>query len=384
MKLDNSKLAILSSVPVFPEVYGASLRTCNIAKLASAFFHDVTLFSQTSAMSGIEGNVSKGNLSIIQKKKPINRSNKYLTHFKRILSCGSVEHIPWEKKMILSNDILQIESPYFYDFIKKTNKKYILDQHNIYWDFEIENNITNSYLYNKIILKLNKKKEFAAIDNANHILVTSEIDKKKILVFRPDIADKITVIPNCVNLKTLENSQIITKRKKIVLFLGLLYYFPNQIAVKSICEQIAPKFDDDVDFIIIGKGGDMYKNHPKNVKFLGYINDTTTYLNSANVCIAPLIYGSGTRIKILEYMAASKPVISTSKGAEGIEYTNKENIIIEDNIDNFADIINELLIDEERACAIGKSGAKLVKEKYDWKLYCNTLRNVYETVLRPV
>ncbi len=48
------------------------------------------------------------------------------------------------------------------------------------------------------------------------------------------------------------------------------------------------------------------------------------------------MFGSGTRFKILEYMAMGKPVVSTAKGAEGIDYTNDENIIIEDNIENYA------------------------------------------------
>ncbi|MDP3104078.1 MAG: glycosyltransferase, partial [Candidatus Methanoperedens sp.] len=108
------------------------------------------------------------------------------------------------------------------------------------------------------------------------------------------------------------------------------------------------------------------------------------FLSSADICIVPLRFGSGTRLKILEYMAACKPVISTSKGAEGIEYVDKENIIIEDNINNFVGIIKELLNEENRACEIGKSAEKLIKQKYEWNLYSNTLNDVYKIALNDI
>jgi hypothetical protein len=80
---------------------------------------------------GIEGTKHTENISIIQKADPKNSSNKYITNFKRILTRGTAENIPWEKKIILDHDLIQLESPYFYDFIKKTKKKYILER--FYW-----------------------------------------------------------------------------------------------------------------------------------------------------------------------------------------------------------------------------------------------------------
>ena len=383
MGTENSKLAILSSIPLFPEKYGGSLRTCNLARLADIFFPKVSIFSKTLGVLGTEGTKQLGNISIIQTADSKNSSNKYITHFTRILSRGTTQNIPWEKRMILDHDIIQLESPYFYDFIRMKKNKYILDQHNIYWELEAESKFTGNKAYNNLIYKFNKKKEIDAIKNASHVLVTSDTDKKKILEYIPFIGDKITVIPNCVNLNTKKNPHKRNSDKKTVLFIGLLHYYPNADAARMICEHIAPRFNEDVEFIIIGKGN-FYGTYPKNVKFLGYIKDIQPFLSSADICIAPLRFGSGTRLKILEYMAACKPVISTSKGAEGIEYVDKENIIIEDNINNFVGIIKELLNEENRACEIGKSAEKLIKQKYEWNLYSNTLNDVYKIVLNDI
>ena len=62
------------------------------------------------------------------------------------------------------------------------------------------------------------------------------------------------------------------------------------------------------------------------------------------------------------------PVISTTIGAEGIEYTMGSDIIIADEEKLFAEAIVGLLRDKERRLSIANNGRKLVEENYDWNL----------------
>ena len=156
-------------------------------------------------------------------------------------------------------------------------------------------------------------------------------------------------------------------------------YFPNSDAVQLICTKIAPKLDDKIRFIIIGKEPPTIRK-PKNVDFLGYVDDVKRYIRKSDICIAPLRYGSGTRLKILEYMALGKPVISTSKGAEGLEYINSVNMIIEDNIDSFPERILELIEKKSKRDEIGKNARQLIEEKYDWDIYKEKLVRIYEEI----
>ena len=191
------------------------------------------------------------------------------------------------------------------------------------------------------------------------------------------------MIPNCVDFKKYETySKIKEDNEEIlkILFIGLLSYPPNIEALYNICNIIAPDFEDNVEFIIVGKNPPKII-HPKNVKFLGFVDDVKKYILNSDICIAPLTYGSGTRLKILEYMAMGKPVISTSKGAEGIDYVNNKNIIIENNISNFPAIINDLWDDKSRRDQLGKEAKKLIKLSYDWQNYEKILNNIYEEVL---
>jgi glycosyltransferase involved in cell wall biosynthesis len=75
--------------------------------------------------------------------------------------------------------------------------------------------------------------------------------------------------------------------------------------------------------------------------------------------------GSGTRLKILEAMAMKKPVVSTTIGAEGIECTDKENILLADDEKYFAQKVILLLQDERLRKSLALKGYELVLHQYD-------------------
>jgi len=373
------ELRVLQPDQIYPHTTGGFLRTYNIARLASDYFK-TSVFGVSESVE-CEKNVN--NLRLVQEKKHENIINKLNYYYKSLFS---ENYNIWEPQTALIDfkedyGIIQIEGPFFFNYLKKSNiSNYILDEHNVYWEFNNFPFDMKYKIYNSLASKRNKKIEIDAIKGASNVLVCSERDKNEIIKEVPSAKEKITVIPNCVYLEeyeSIKSFKTFEKEKPIVLFMGLLSYEPNADAVKNICELIAPKLVNEVDFLIIGKNAPQIKA-PSNVKFLGYVEDIKSYVLNSDICIAPLRYGSGTRFKILEYMALKRPVISTSKGAEGINYTEGKNIIIEDKIEFFADRIIELLDSNSN---LGNNGFKLIKDQYDWKLYQKPLINVYEEVL---
>ena len=107
-------------------------------------------------------------------------------------------------------------------------------------------------------------------------------------------------------------------------------------------------------------------SHP-GVTVTGYVPDTRDFISSATLAIAPLNSGSGTRLKILEAMSMGKAVVSTSIGAEGIDYRNGFDITISDSREAFAESIIELLQNEHLHDSIGNNARLLVIKKYDWR-----------------
>ncbi len=373
---------------LFPEqinqekLTGGFLRTFNLAKLASEEFQ--TYIFGISENEEYESKFDEINL--VQEKKYENVLGK-VKHYSEGLFSENYSFMK-SKKAFLNFDhdrtVFQIEG-ILYNLLKKHNiNNYILDEFDVRWEFsEFPNFDFKSRIYNKIAANRDKRLEIKSLKNAAHVLVCSDRDKQVIIEEVPEIKGKITVIPNCVNYndydKYIKFENVENNFK--VLFVGLLSYQPNTDAVNNICNVIAPRCDDNVEFLIAGNNPPVIKNKPKNVKFLGYITDLKKCISEADICIAPLKYGSGTRLKILEYMAMGKPVISTFKGAEGINCINNKNIVIENNIASFAHVITDLLKDEKRRNQLGKQARKLINSTYDWQIYKKTLNNVYNEVL---
>ena len=171
-------------------------------------------------------------------------------------------------------------------------------------------------------------------------------------------------------------------------FMGSLSYQPNSTSINIYLNRVHPivkKEIPDIKFYIIGKDCPEWlmqqSKLDNSIKIIGFVKDVRSYICNADVCIAPIVAGSGTRLKILEYMAMGKPVVSTSIGAEGLEVENNRNILIADEWNRFAGIIVELLNSNCLSEKIGLNGRSLVEEKYDWKSIAEKQKRVYERLL---
>jgi glycosyltransferase involved in cell wall biosynthesis len=84
-----------------------------------------------------------------------------------------------------------------------------------------------------------------------------------------------------------------------------------------------------------------------SVKLVGHLKDVRPALRQSAICIVPIRLGGGTRLKILEAMALGTPVVSTAKGAEGLEVVNGEHLLVADEPAEFAGAIGRLVSDPD-------------------------------------
>ena len=87
-------------------------------------------------------------------------------------------------------------------------------------------------------------------------------------------------------------------------------------------------------------------------------------LSRASVCVVPLRIGSGTRMKILEAAAMAKPVVSTRLGAEGLNFTEGEEILLADDPAAFSRQVVRLLEDAAFRRAVGQADRRRVAQEY--------------------
>lgn len=262
-----------------------------------------------------------------------------------------------------------------------SNIPLILDEHNCHFTLTKEVGLGLFSQIHSFFL------ENMAIKRADKILAVSQEDKQDLIKYHKAEAKKLYIIPNGVNLERFKAKKYTKGEENIILFMGDLRHRPNQEAVKIIVSQLLPKLEKKVSkrFVveIVGKNPFSWlKDKEKALAFLkiiGFVKDVRPYICRATVAIAPIQSGSGTRIKILEYMAMGKPVVSTPKGAEGLEVNDGEDILLAQDWDVFVDHIKRILENPEFGDWLGRNAKKLVERKYNWDAIVERLIQMYNS-----
>jgi glycosyltransferase involved in cell wall biosynthesis len=102
------------------------------------------------------------------------------------------------------------------------------------------------------------------------------------------------------------------------------------------------------------------------INFIGPVNNVRYYYHQNSLAIVPILKGSGTRLKILEAMALGIPVVSTTKGAEGIDIESGHHILLADNPETMSKAVLQLLSDSTYYQYIRLNARHLVEKKYSW------------------
>ncbi|MCK4758476.1 MAG: glycosyltransferase, partial [Candidatus Aminicenantes bacterium] len=141
----------------------------------------------------------------------------------------------------------------------------------------------------------------------------------------------------------------------------------------------------EVKFFVVGQGPPpevQNLSKDKTITVTGRVDDVRPFLKKGRVFICPVRLGGGFRGKILEAMAIGRPVVSTSLGAEGIPAHQRENIILADNPEDFAQGVEDLMTDDKLFERIRTNARKLVEEKYSWEKGVKVMEGVLEKMMK--
>lgn len=159
-----------------------------------------------------------------------------------------------------------------------------------------------------------------------------------------------------------------------LIYNGALTYSANYDAMQYFVRDILPQIraqEPRVQLKITGRAPQFAINELSQdnvVSFTGYVPDVRAEVRSCTLCVVPLRTGGGTRLKILEAMAVGTPVITTTKGAEGLEMQNGEQLIIADSPAAFARATLQLLSDEPLRLRLARAALERVRQQYDWQI----------------
>lgn len=119
-----------------------------------------------------------------------------------------------------------------------------------------------------------------------------------------------------------------------------------------------------------------------DIEVTGTVNDVRPYYERAMAVVAPLQVGSGTRLKILEAMAAGVPVVSTRLGAEGLEVHGEADILFAETGEEFAAAIARLRSSPDLRNRLAIAGRALATERYDWRRLGDLLFQIHQKAAR--
>lgn len=315
---------------------------------------------------------------------PLYLQNKipYVEQLRRSDFKSVMKHIPPD------TDIFQITELFSYfvveSYLDSLPGKKVLDAHNVDY-LRLKAEFDSSPFLRKIagipIVKKLKRYELQAIKKMKYLLVCSEQDKK---IYQAEGVDtKIIILPNGTELVNT-NKNMINITPGTVLFMGLLSYFPNQKGLEwylNGVHQVLKVQNSTYSLTILGKNAPDWlvrmAERDSSIKLKGFVENLKEELSIAEVCICPLLSGSGTRLKILEYMALGKPVVSTTVGAEGISVTHTKNVLLADTHAEFAHTITLLLKNKKTSSQIGNEAKKLIETRYTW---ADTAKDYLQTI----
>lgn len=225
--------------------------------------------------------------------------------------------------------------------------------------------------------------------------VVSERERAKLSAL--NLHANISVIENGVDIEhfsipSLEHAYARWDRSKEnfkcrILFVGSMDYHANIDAVKyfvhEIWSQVHLRYQDLI-FTIVGCNPTpevrALAQH-SGVEVTGTVDDVRPYYREALASVVPLRIGGGSRLKILEAMAAGVPVISTSLGAEGLNVADGENVVIANSVQQFGQSVLAVIQNQNFSDHLVAGGLSLVRSQYDWSAIGSTLRSEYLKLL---
>jgi polysaccharide biosynthesis protein PslH len=220
--------------------------------------------------------------------------------------------------------------------------------------------------------------------SAAHVIAVSEEDAEAFRKLVPDV--RVSVVPNGIYVDEYTRPAVpeqIELGANTLLFTGTMNYRPNVDAILWFAKQIMPAITakvPDARLFVVGN-----KPHPKldalrqrgDIEITGFVQDVRPFLYNAAVYVAPLRMGSGTRLKLLQAMAAGCAIVSTPVGALGLDVQSGRELLLAAEAASFAEATIKLLRDPSQRSALATQAQALVQTRYDWSVIVPRLLGIY-------
>ena len=301
-----------------------------------------------------------------------------------LLAHHSSQFVNTAKQAVATADIVIFSHPWIYPLVKDDLRSrprlIIYDSQNVEGLLRAE--LLDDEAFGTELVKHVVTVEHELCHSADLILACSHEDRELFHKLYNVPFTKIKHVPNGTftchisppdeNTRTNIKQQIGVGDGPFAIFLGSAYQ-PNIEAAEFIINTLAPSLPN-VNFAICGGVGEGLamassgKGGRDNVKITGFLEerDKHNYLLAADFAINPMFSGSGTNIKMFDFMHACLPIISTPIGARGIDPGPETPFLICTET-NFVEGVQRVVEDAEYASSLGHAAKRLAEETYSWE-----------------
>jgi glycosyltransferase involved in cell wall biosynthesis len=401
VKTDQLKILILSHRVPFPQNGGYAIVVANTIKGLVNSGHDVSLIALNAKRHNYESHLPDEDLMgkitywaydidttvtvfdvavNLFKKTSFNVDRFYDPEFDKLLIADLKAH---------QYDVVQLEGLFvslYIETVRKYSKaKLVYRAHNIenqiWWRLSLQKIDPFKKSYLQMHGRRIKRYEQRQLNKVDAIAVFTPQDKKTLLEY--GIQVPIEVLPIGLRLEKYEPDMSKTEFPSLF-FLGSLDWLPNREGMEWFLDTFINELTNgDLPVKLYVAGNDIPERFDDyealgKVFIQGEVDDALEFVNSKSIMIVPLVSGGGMRVKIIEGMAMQKCIISTSLGAEGINFTNAHDILIANNREEFMVAMQKCIRDEEFCMELGRNARRLAEKEHDINLVTKHLVEFFE------
>lgn len=207
-----------------------------------------------------------------------------------------------------------------------------------------------------------------SLEDLNRFHRIYELDPAKIRVVPNGVMAFNRLPPSAEQKKQVRRTLKLPTDAIVAIFIGSPYG-PNVEAAEFISTELAQQLPEII-FIIAGGVGETVTERGKNVICTGALDedDKWRWLSSADIALNPMFSGSGTNIKMFDFMALGLPIIVTDTGARGIDEGSETFFMrVDGDAKSFKEAFNQLRGDSALRERLGREARKAVELHYSWE-----------------
>ncbi|HUI82796.1 MAG TPA: glycosyltransferase [Candidatus Binatia bacterium] len=293
----------------------------------------------------------------------------------------SPDYVAELHRLVAASDVVIFPQPWPYPLCKRLlkNKLVIFDSHN--FEYGLRSQLLSSTWIGRMLAASVRRVEGDLSRRADQIWVVSWQDAEATSTAYGVPLEKFRLVPNCADTRAVRPATAVEKAAAkaahgwtghdVAVFVASGYR-PNTEAAAFIIEQLAPAFPEMVFAIVGGVGEDYLRRRGssvapvENAKLLGVIEEEELHsvLRAADIALNPVDMGSGTNLKLVQYMAAGLAIVSTETGIRGIESGGEVCAVVPRA--RFVETLQQLCEDPVLRANMGARGRREAERNYDW------------------